>query len=254
MTTKANTDKIGHKGSGLKFTLAYLHRLGGCLQARSVDYHLRSEIFTARIRDVDHQMIRLRSAEGDQLWEAHITTQAGADTWTEPWFILREMLQNAIDEGGEFGLVEEDPLPETAGTILQIPLTPELEQAWPKKDRWMQPRYPHVAGRGHPDSKGLYYHGFLIYSAGQKWKLQLRRDAFPEAQASFLRIASSATGIFRPSFTKLRLKPVSTRWLRKSTKTLSTWTKRRIFTYSTKAFIIISNPTARPGAGRTDSI
>ncbi|MEI8044602.1 MAG: hypothetical protein WCL11_24540, partial [Verrucomicrobiota bacterium] len=27
-----------------------------------------------------------------------------------------------------------------------------------------------VVGRGHPDSKGLYYHGFLIYSAGQKWK------------------------------------------------------------------------------------
>jgi hypothetical protein len=62
MTTKANTDKIGHKGSGLKFTLAYLHRLGGCLQARSVDYHLRSELFTARIREVDHQMIRLKSS------------------------------------------------------------------------------------------------------------------------------------------------------------------------------------------------
>ena len=170
MTTKANTDKIGHKGSGLKFTLAYLHRLGGCLQARSVDYHLRSELFTARIREVDHQMIRLKSAEGDQIWEAHITTQAGADTWTEPWFILREMLQNAIDEGGQFGVVDEETLPETVGTILQIPLTPELEQAWAQKDRWMQPRYPHVVGRGHPDSKGLYYHGFLIYSAGQKWK------------------------------------------------------------------------------------
>jgi hypothetical protein len=206
MTTKANTDKIGHKGSGLKFTLAYLHRLGGYLQARSVDYYLRSEIFTARIRDVDHQMIRLRSAQGDQLWEAHITTQAGADTWTEPWFILREMLQNAIDEGGEFGLVEEDTLPETVGTILQIPLTPELEQAWAQKDRWMQPRYPHVAGRGHPDSKGLYYHGFLIYSAGQKWKYSydvtpfLKRSQLSEdrqlrngdLQAVFYQIAAEA--------------------------------------------------------------
>ena len=115
-------------------------------------------------------MIRLKSEEGDQIWEAHITTQAGADTWTEPWFILREMLQNALDEGGQFGVVDEETLPETVGTILQIPLTPELEQAWAQKDRWMQPRYPHVVGRGHPDSKGLYYHGFLIYSAGNKWK------------------------------------------------------------------------------------
>ena len=89
MTTKANSEKIGHKGSGLKFTLAYLHRLSSHLHARSSDYHVRSETFTAKIRDVDHQMIRLRSLEGEQVWEAHITTQAGADTWTEPWFILQ---------------------------------------------------------------------------------------------------------------------------------------------------------------------
>lgn len=121
MTTKANTDKIGHKGSGLKFTLAYLHRLGGCLQARSVDYHLRSELFTARIREVDHQMIRLKSAEGDQIWEAHITTQAGADTWTEPWFILREMLQNAIDEGDNSGWSTRKPFPKRSGPSCKSP-------------------------------------------------------------------------------------------------------------------------------------
>ena len=129
MTTKANTDKIGHKGSGLKFTLAYLHRLGGCLQARSVDYHLRSELFTARIREVDHQMIRLKSEEGEQIWEAHITTQAGADTWTEPWFILREMLQNAIDEGGQFGVVGEDALPETGEPVPGYEIEASLNSA-----------------------------------------------------------------------------------------------------------------------------
>lgn len=170
MTTKANSEKIGHKGSGLKFTLAYLHRLGSHLHARSSDYHVRSETFTAKIRDVDHEMIRLRSLEGEQVWEAHITTQAGADTWTEPWFILREMLQNAIDEGGTYEIVSAETLAETTGTRLQIPLTPELEQAWADKDRWMQPRYPHLIGGGHPELKGLYYHGFLIFSARGKWK------------------------------------------------------------------------------------
>jgi hypothetical protein len=170
MTTKANTDKIGHKGSGLKFTLAYLHRLGSQLHARSSDYHVRSETFTAKIRDVDHQMIRLRSLESEQVWEAHITTQAGADTWTEPWFILREMLQNAIDEGGSYEIVSAETLPEPTGTNLQIVLTPELEQAWAEKDRWMQPRYAHAIGCGHPELKGLYYHGFLIFSARGKWK------------------------------------------------------------------------------------
>lgn len=178
MTTKANTDKIGHKGSGLKFTLAYLHRLGSRLQARSADYHVRSETLTARIRDADHQMIRLRSVDGEQIWEAHITTQAGADTWTEPWFILREMLQNAIDEGGAYDIVSGETLPETTGTNLQILLTPELEQAWADKGRWMQPRYPHLIGRGHPDLKGLYYHGFLIFSAGTRWKYSYDVTAF----------------------------------------------------------------------------
>jgi hypothetical protein len=171
MTTKANTDKIGHKGSGLKFTLAYLHRLGSHLDARSKDYHVRSETFDATIRDATHQMIRLRSREDtSQIWEAHITTQAGADTWTEPWFILRELLQNAIDENGSFEIVSEEEPPLVAGTCLQIPFTPELEQAWKERSRWMQPRYPHVIEYGHSDGKGLYYHGFLIFSAGNKWK------------------------------------------------------------------------------------
>ncbi len=39
--------------------------------------------------------------------ETHITDRAGADTWTDAWFALRELLQNALDEGGGWDVVEE---------------------------------------------------------------------------------------------------------------------------------------------------
>ncbi len=186
LTTKANSEKIGHKGSGLKFTLAYLHRLGSYLTARSPKYHLRSETRTATIKGIEHQLIHLCSLDSERVWDANITTHAGADTWTEPWFILREILQNAIDENGTYEITEEADLPETAGSTSQILLTPELERAWEQREIWFQPRYPDVLGKGHPEVKGLYFHGFLIYNAGENWEYSydvtdvLRRDQLSE--------------------------------------------------------------------------
>jgi len=83
-----------------------------------------------------------------------------ADTWNEPWFVLRELVQNALDEGGQYELTEEETLPATKGTTVQVPLLPELVKAWDERDVWMQPRYPGVIGNGHPAIKGLYFHGF----------------------------------------------------------------------------------------------
>ena len=89
-------------------------------------------------------MIRLKSEEGDQIWEAHITTQAGADTWTEPWLILGEMLQNAIDEEGQFGVVDEEPLPETVGTSCKSPSRRNWSKPGPKRTGGCSPGIPHV--------------------------------------------------------------------------------------------------------------
>ena len=54
LTTKADGGKIGSKGTGLKFIVAYLHRLGGFLEARAPSYHVRSEVVPITIRDHEH--------------------------------------------------------------------------------------------------------------------------------------------------------------------------------------------------------
>ncbi len=170
LTTKADGGKIGSKGTGLKFILAYLHRLGGFLDARGPGYHIRSETVPVTIRDKDHQLIQIRSQGQDgRIWETHMTLHAGSDTWNEPWFVLRELVQNALDEGGRYEVTEEETLPETDGTKVQVPLLPELVKAWDERDVWMQPRYPGVISQGHPSIKGLYFHGFLVYRATTPW-------------------------------------------------------------------------------------
>ena len=119
------------------------------------DYHIRSETVPVTIRDKDHQLIQIRSQDADgRIWETHMTLHAGPDTWNEPWFVLRELVQNALDEGGRYEVTEEETLPATNGTTVQVPLLPELVKAWDERDVWMQPRYPGVIGNGHPASKG----------------------------------------------------------------------------------------------------
>src|SRR5690349_19896646 len=139
LTSKRGDDsKIGHKGSGMKFTLALLHRLGSSLTVRMADADLASVAVPTRIRDTEHHLIQLTGWTAEQgqdaVFDTHITTDAGADTWTEPWFALRELLQNALDEGGTFQVAEEPAgLPET-GTLMIVPLTSPLDEAW--ANRW----------------------------------------------------------------------------------------------------------------------
>ncbi len=171
LTTKSDGTKIGSKGTGLKFILAYLHRLGGYLEAKAPTYHLRSEVVPISIRGHDHSLIQLRSQNADaSVWETHMTLHAGSDTWTEPWFVLRELVQNALDEGGTYAIVDDGAVQDSAGTTVQVPLLPELEAAWADREIWMQPRSDGLVFRGHHAVKGIYYHGFLVYRATVPWE------------------------------------------------------------------------------------
>jgi hypothetical protein len=92
----------------LKFTLALLHRLGSEMNIRTPEMNLKSIVQEATVRDTSHRFMFLEEfGDGDLYRPAsiptHITETAGADTWTEPWFALRELVQNALDEeGGQY--------------------------------------------------------------------------------------------------------------------------------------------------------
>jgi hypothetical protein len=170
LTTKRDGNKIGHKGSGLKFALALIHRLGSQLIVRVGQHDLKSVSVTEVIRGQEHQIIRLEGSSAGQPCriETHITDKAGADTWTEAWFALRELVQNALDEGGGWELVQDEGRYPDRGTCLLLSLTPPLLDAWNQRDNWMHPRHSEIIYEA-PTCTGLYYHGFKVYP-GEDWR------------------------------------------------------------------------------------
>jgi hypothetical protein len=183
---RGDESKIGHKGSGCKFMLAMLHRLGSHLEVQVGQHNLKSVSVVETIRGNEHRLIRLEGTSGGlpSMIDTHISENAGADTWTEPWFALRELIQNAIDEGGQFYVVPEVPqLPET-GTRIIVPLTPELQAAWDNRQTWLHVRHQEIIYDA-PGSCGLYYHGFRVYEgSGWRWAYDvtdmLTRDKLSE--------------------------------------------------------------------------
>lgn len=153
--------KIGHKGSGMKFTLALLHRLNSSLEVVVGGMSWVSIERPVEIRDQRHSLIHLTDCSGSDI-PCHISINAGADTWKEPWFALRELLQNCIDEGGRWSEQRVTGFGEN-GTIMRIAMTPELEDAWAAKDDWHQPAHPEIIYTSR--KPGLFYHGFRIFEA-----------------------------------------------------------------------------------------
>ena len=78
--------ELDPRAPGWKFIVAYLHRLGGFLEARAPSYHVRSEAVPITIRNHEHRLIQLRSLReaGRKLQNNNITLHAGSDTWNEP--------------------------------------------------------------------------------------------------------------------------------------------------------------------------
>ena len=118
----------------------------------------------------EHRIIRLEGTAAGQSSriETHITDQAGADTWTEPWFALRELVQNALDEGGSWNVVQDDAQHLDGGTQMLLALTPPLLDAWTDRHKWLHPRHPEIIYDA-AGCAGLYYHGFKVYP-GEGWR------------------------------------------------------------------------------------
>lgn len=166
LTSKQDGSKIGHKGSGLKFTLAFLHRLGGWLEIIHPQYHLKSKTVTATVRGQEHRFVVLEDQRGSNHIETHLTELAGADTWKEPWFILRELMQNALDEGGT--VLVSAAVPSGTRTIIRVPLLDPLARAWKERQRWYLPRQGRVVCPN-AGTTGVFFHGFKVYEPREKW-------------------------------------------------------------------------------------
>lgn len=92
------SDLIGEKGTGLKFSRLQCLRKG-------IDCYVSTDQFinsyqTKKIDDENDQVLFQYKFKNKKsvIKESSYTVKAGFGDWVEDWFILREVLQNAIDE------------------------------------------------------------------------------------------------------------------------------------------------------------
>ena len=117
-STKRNVDgKIGFFGTGLKYAVALMLReqipFKAYIGTKEVKFGVRQTTFG----DVKVQVITVNNEK------TSMTTDAGID-W-EPWFAIREIYSNALDEGGSMELSSEFK-PEAGKTKIYVEMNTKL--------------------------------------------------------------------------------------------------------------------------------
>jgi len=96
---------IGLYGSGIKYAMAQAIRqkISIKIADRGKLYTLTGKIKT--FRGEDFVAVCLKSSTG-KIHETGITSNFGAEDWTDKWYIFREFYSNMLDEGGRMDIVD----------------------------------------------------------------------------------------------------------------------------------------------------
>lgn len=111
------TDKIGFFGSGLKYATALMLREDISFQVFAGKKEVLFGLEKQKFSGIDFDVITINGEK------TSMTTQAGPD-W-EPWFAIREIYSNTIDEGGAMEIVT-DITPTKGETKIYIEMSDKL--------------------------------------------------------------------------------------------------------------------------------
>lgn len=111
VSAKTKDTAIGMFGTGLKYAIAVLLRNGYHIDIYAGDklYKFTTEVYTTREQDFNLVYLNGESA--------HFTTELGK--FWEPWMAGRELVSNALDEGGKYFMADswiKDP----TGTVIIV--------------------------------------------------------------------------------------------------------------------------------------
>jgi len=123
-----NYDKIGHFGTGLKYTMAYLLRNNIDLKIFSGEKEIKIETKEETIAGTTYDIIYI---DGEK---TSITTNMGTD-W-EAWMIIREIWSNAVDEGDPYRGITEDLDSRYGYTTIYIELTIDILEIYNNWDKY----------------------------------------------------------------------------------------------------------------------
>jgi hypothetical protein len=151
-TKRLDDTKIGFFGSGLKYSISYLLRNSIDFKVFADYNEIKFECESVTFREQSFEVI---SVNGEK---TSMTTEMGID-W-EPWFIIREIYCNAIDEGeGKISIVE-NIVPEEDKTVFYIRLTKEFQEIFNDWDEYFS--------EGRKDLMYFDNEGSQIYSSKNK--------------------------------------------------------------------------------------
>jgi hypothetical protein len=157
VSAKENADAIGYFGTGFKYAVAIILRLGGAITVRTGAETL---VFTASretIRGKDFDIVKCNGID------AGFTTRLGIN-W-QPWQAFRELWCNAKDEGGECGTE-----PMTCDTVVEVNCE-EIARAYQNREQFFIDGEPAIAHESceiyNKPSQYIFYRGVAVRDTGK---------------------------------------------------------------------------------------
>lgn len=162
VSSKEGEGAIGFFGTGLKYAIAILLRLGCKITIHAGEEVLEFDTERARIRVDDFDFVRMN---GERLG---FTTELGK-TW-EMWQAFREIFCNCKDENGHIYETNEMPVPLAGHTTIVV--SGELfHDVWADRSKIIlesKPLFQHMGVHIHGQpSKYLYYRGIRAYELNE---------------------------------------------------------------------------------------
>ena len=157
-SVKSKDSPIGYFGTGLKFAMASILRMGGEIEIFIGEKKYIVETRSTEIRGQDFDLIYI---DGER---AGYTTQLGRD-W-EPWMAYRELHSNALDEPNYEIDHGEPPAPKTGETQIRVWENKIQEEFYTRDKTFIEtePLFTVKNVEFHPGSgeKFIYYRGVKV--------------------------------------------------------------------------------------------
>lgn len=184
VNVKEGEHPIGRFGTGVKYAIAGVLRLGGNIEIWSGKECYAFLCVSRDIRGKTFQLVCV--VHNDQITELGFTSDLGKE-WA-PWMYYRELLSNCLDEGGEVQLSPafspEDIYNEQgnfeigeAGKTRIIVICPLIEQAHEEKEKyWLESDSKLIWKTTNieiheGESREMFYRGIRATNFGEKGKL-----------------------------------------------------------------------------------
>ena len=154
-------DAIGYFGTGFKYAVAIILRMGGKIKVSTVSGVYEFTARTETIRDKEFEVVYCNGKE------AGFTTRMGIN-W-ESWMAFRELYCNAKDEAGE----TSDRMSANWDTIIEVE-SADIARCYRDRDDYFIESAPMHSGRHVDIHRGgkpfIYYRGIAVKNAWEDQK------------------------------------------------------------------------------------